>query len=47
MARRGIKKKKNSYTNGTRIKNKIKKINKHLKLHPTDKDAEKSLTSLK
>lgn len=47
MANRGIKKKKSNYTNGTRIKNKIKKVNKHLKKHPTDKDAEKSLINLK
>lgn len=47
MANKGVKKKKSKYTNGTRIKNKLRKVNKHLKKHPNDKDAANVLNNLK
>ena len=43
MANRGVKKRKSKYSNSIRLKNKSRKLNKHLSKHPKDKDAQKAL----
>ena len=44
MANKGAKSKKSKYNDAIRIMNKIRKLTKHLKKHPNEKDA---LTALK
>lgn len=43
MARRGNQKRKSKYTNATRIKNRLRKLSKHLKKHSNDKTAQKAI----
>ena len=43
MARRGANKKGSKYTNATRLKNRMRKLNKHLKNNPNDGVAIKAL----
>jgi ribosomal protein S15P/S13E len=45
MARRGSNKKGSNYTNGTRIKNRLRKLSKHLRNNPDDKDAQRALNN--
>lgn len=40
MARRGAKKRKSNYTNATRIKNRLRRLSKHLSKHPNDQTAQ-------
>jgi ribosomal protein S15P/S13E len=47
MARRGINKKGSKYSNANRVRNKIKRLTKHLKTNPQDNDAKKALNIVK
>lgn len=47
MANKGVKKKKSNYTNADRIKNRIRKLSKHIKNNPSDEVAKKALTNTK
>jgi ribosomal protein S15P/S13E len=44
MARRGANKRGSKYTNTTRLRNRMRKLNKHLKNNPNDGDAIKALS---
>ncbi len=43
MARRGANKKGSKYTNATRLRNRLRKLTKHLRHNPEDQDAQKAL----
>lgn len=43
MANRGVKKRKTKYSNAIRIKNKTRRLERHLKKHPNDLDAKKAI----
>lgn len=47
MARKGNQKKKSNYSNGTRIKNRLRRLSKHLLKNPQDNDAQKALKNTK
>lgn len=47
MARRGGKKRKSNYTNATRVKNRLRRISRHLSKHPNDKTAHTALGNSK
>jgi ribosomal protein S15P/S13E len=43
MARKGSQKRKSNYTNATRIKNRIRRLTKHISKHPNDQNAQKAI----
>jgi len=47
MARRGGQKRKSNYTNNIKIKNRLRRLSKHLTKHPNDEDAQKAVKNTK
>ena len=47
MARRGTKKRKSNYTNATRIKNRLRRLSKHISKHPNDQTAKTAVGNSK
>jgi ribosomal protein S15P/S13E len=46
MANRGVKKRKTKYSNHIRLKNKTRRLNKHLNKHPEDTIAKRALSTI-
>lgn len=43
MARKGSQKRKSNYTNATRIKNRLRRLSRHLSKHPNDQSAQTAI----